>query len=162
MIKNSGGKFDDYWISPKVTQILLHWGCELKKQICYNFFSLRFLHFLLHKSWATINSTKRKYYKKQRKNFLKKKLLSIIYWTKKQLNKRQNRYKNMTDKEKQAKKEYQKNYYNKLKAYKDELLLEKVKRDKKKVVNYYKKKRNKCKNMSKIKIKTIYKQFKWL
>ena len=68
----------------------------------------------------------------------------------------------MTDKEKQAKKEYQKNYYNKLKAYKDELLLEKVKRDKKKVVNYYKKKRNKCKNMSKIKIKTIYKQFKWL
>ena len=32
----------------------------------------------------------------------------------------------------------------------------------KKVANYYKKKRNKCKNMSKIKIKKIYKQFKWL
>ena len=65
----------------------------------------------------------------------------------------------MTDEENQAKKEYQKNYFKKLKAYKDELLLEKVKRDKKKVVNYYKKKRN---NMSKIKMKNIYKQFKWL
>ena len=32
----------------------------------------------------------------------------------------------------------------------------------KKVANYYKKKRNKCKTMSKINIKTIYKQFKWL
>ena len=29
----------------------------------------------------------------------------------------------MTDEEKQDKKEYQKNYYKKLKAYKDELLL---------------------------------------
>ena len=32
----------------------------------------------------------------------------------------------------------------------------------KKVANYYKKRRNMCKNMSKIKIKKIYKQFKWL
>ena len=32
----------------------------------------------------------------------------------------------------------------------------------KKVANYHKKKRNKSKNMSKIKIKKIYKQFKWL
>ena len=28
MIKESGGKFDDYSISPKIRQILLHWGCE--------------------------------------------------------------------------------------------------------------------------------------
>ena len=34
----------------------------------------------------------------------------------------------MTDEEKQAKKEYQKNYYQKLKAYKDELLLGKAKK----------------------------------
>ena len=31
MIKDSGGKFNDYWISPKIRQILLHWGYELKK-----------------------------------------------------------------------------------------------------------------------------------
>ena len=36
----------------------------------------------------------------------------------------------MTGKEKQAKKEYQKNYLKKLKGYKDELLLEEAKRGK--------------------------------
>ena len=29
MIKNSGSKFDDYNVSPKIRQFLLHWGCEL-------------------------------------------------------------------------------------------------------------------------------------
>ena len=32
MIKDSGGKFDDYSISPSIRQILLHWGYELKKE----------------------------------------------------------------------------------------------------------------------------------
>ena len=29
MIKKAGNKFDDYSISPKIRQILLHWGYEL-------------------------------------------------------------------------------------------------------------------------------------
>ena len=29
MIKNKGAKFDDYSVSPKIRQILLHWGHEL-------------------------------------------------------------------------------------------------------------------------------------
>ena len=29
MIKDVGGKFDDYSISPKIRQILLHWDYEL-------------------------------------------------------------------------------------------------------------------------------------
>ena len=29
MVKNKGAKFDDYSISPKIRQILLHWGYEL-------------------------------------------------------------------------------------------------------------------------------------
>ena len=29
MIKDAGAKFDDYSISPKIRQILLHWGYEL-------------------------------------------------------------------------------------------------------------------------------------
>ena len=29
MIKDAGSKFDDYNISPKIGQILLHWGYEL-------------------------------------------------------------------------------------------------------------------------------------
>ena len=29
MIKSSGSKYDDYSVSPKIRQILLHWGYEL-------------------------------------------------------------------------------------------------------------------------------------
>ena len=32
VIKDSGGKFDDYSISPKIREILLRWGYELKKE----------------------------------------------------------------------------------------------------------------------------------
>ena len=33
MIKNVGSKFDDYSISPKIRQILMHWGYESTKKI---------------------------------------------------------------------------------------------------------------------------------
>ena len=32
MIKSSGGKYDDYSISPKIRQVLLHWGYKLKEK----------------------------------------------------------------------------------------------------------------------------------
>ena len=32
MIKDAGSKFDNYWISPKIRQSLLHWGYELTKK----------------------------------------------------------------------------------------------------------------------------------
>ena len=32
MIRDAGSKFDDYSISPKIRQILLHWGYELTKK----------------------------------------------------------------------------------------------------------------------------------
>ena len=32
MIKNTGSKVDDYSISFKIRQILLHWGCELTEK----------------------------------------------------------------------------------------------------------------------------------
>ena len=32
MIKDINGKFDDYSVSPKVKQILLHWDYELTKK----------------------------------------------------------------------------------------------------------------------------------
>ena len=35
MIKDANSKFDDYSISPKTRQILLHWGYELTEK---NFF----------------------------------------------------------------------------------------------------------------------------
>ena len=34
MIRNAGSKYDDYSISPKIRQILLHWGYE--KKIFFN------------------------------------------------------------------------------------------------------------------------------
>ena len=33
MIRDAGSKFDDYSISSKIRQILLHWGYELTKEI---------------------------------------------------------------------------------------------------------------------------------
>ena len=35
MIKDKGAKFDDYSVSPKITQILLHWGYELVESDCF-------------------------------------------------------------------------------------------------------------------------------
>ena len=32
MIKNAGSKCDDYLLSPKIRQILLHWGYELTEK----------------------------------------------------------------------------------------------------------------------------------
>ena len=36
MIRNANSKFDDYSISPKIRQILLHWGYELTKKDFFN------------------------------------------------------------------------------------------------------------------------------
>ena len=59
IIKDSGGKLDDNSISPKIRQILLHWGYELKKEdllqfsliklfIFYFFYCIEEYYFLLH------------------------------------------------------------------------------------------------------------------
>ena len=36
MIRDAGGKFDDYSISPKTRQILLHWGYQLTEEDFFN------------------------------------------------------------------------------------------------------------------------------
>ena len=35
MIEDVNGRFDDYSISPKIRQILLHWGYELADKFFY-------------------------------------------------------------------------------------------------------------------------------
>ena len=35
MIKVAGSKYDGYSISPKIRQILLHWGYELTENVFY-------------------------------------------------------------------------------------------------------------------------------
>ena len=32
MVKNSGGKIDEFSTSPEIRQVLLHWRYELKKE----------------------------------------------------------------------------------------------------------------------------------
>ena len=36
MIRDVGSKFDDYSNSPKIRQILLHWGYQLTEKIFFN------------------------------------------------------------------------------------------------------------------------------
>ena len=36
MTRDVSGKFDDYSISPKIRQILLHWGYELTEKYFFN------------------------------------------------------------------------------------------------------------------------------
>ena len=36
MIREAGSKFDDYSISPKIRQTLLHWGYELTEEYFFN------------------------------------------------------------------------------------------------------------------------------
>ena len=36
MIGDAGSKFNDYWISPKTIQILLHWVYELTEKAFFN------------------------------------------------------------------------------------------------------------------------------
>ena len=36
MIRDAGSKFDDCSISPKIRQILLHWGYELTENVFFN------------------------------------------------------------------------------------------------------------------------------
>ena len=36
MIRHAGGKFDDHSVSPKLRQILLHWGYELTEKHFFN------------------------------------------------------------------------------------------------------------------------------
>ena len=36
MIRNAGSKYDDYSISPKIRQVLLHWGYELTEKDFFN------------------------------------------------------------------------------------------------------------------------------
>ena len=60
MIKDAGSKYDGYSISPKIRQILLHWGYELREKSFYWFFKL------IYKKWVTTGLADKKSYKKQR------------------------------------------------------------------------------------------------
>ena len=113
MIKHAGSKFDDYSISLKVRQIILHLGCELTKK---DFF---------------INSTnqfiKMSYYRFNRKQIVQKaeerysKEKGPEYYSQNKeaiKGKSKNRYKNLSKEEKGKIEEYQRQRYEQLIQYK--------------------------------------------
>ena len=67
MIKDVGSKFDNYSISPKIRQILLHWGCELTEK----YFFINLTNSCIKMSCYQFN--RKKFAKKQKKDILKKK-----------------------------------------------------------------------------------------
>ena len=79
MIKDVGSKFDDYSISPKIRQILLHWGYELTEKDFFYWFVK-----LIYKKWVTTGLIDQKSSKKQKKDILKKKQQCIMHKTNKQ------------------------------------------------------------------------------
>ena len=51
MIKDVDGKFDDYFISSKIRQILLQWGYELLGLCDYFFVNIKMINVLIEKNY---------------------------------------------------------------------------------------------------------------
>ena len=60
MIKDVNGRFDDYSISPKIRQILLHCSYELVES------DLLWFTFFVHIKWVIVGLIEKSYYKKQK------------------------------------------------------------------------------------------------
>ena len=43
MIRNAGSRYNDFSISPKIRQILLHWGYELTEKVFFNELSNQYI-----------------------------------------------------------------------------------------------------------------------
>ena len=65
MIKDANSIFDDYSMSPKIRQILLHWGYDCLKVICYYLFLI----FLLIQKQAIIGSINNKFLQKAKEKY---------------------------------------------------------------------------------------------
>ena len=102
MIKDAGSKYDDYSILPKIRQILLHWGYELPENIFF------------------INSTN----KCIKMSYYQVKKSAEYYLQNRQAikEKPKNRQKNLSEKEKDKVREYQRKRYQQLIQYKKEAL----------------------------------------
>ena len=117
MIKDAGSKLDDYSISPKTGQILLHWGDGLTGK-----------DFLIN---STNQCIKMSYYwfnrqeilQKAKERHSKEKAAEYYLQNKEAIKeKSKNRYKNLSKEEKDKIKEYQRKKYQELVQYENETL----------------------------------------
>ena len=103
MIRDAGSKFDEYSISPKIRQILLHWSYELTEKD----FLMSCQRIKMNYYWFN----RQEILQKSKENIRKKKLLSIVHKTKKLQNKIQEGVVKTCHKKKDKIKEYQRKRY---------------------------------------------------
>ena len=103
MIKDVNARFDDYSVSSKIRQILLHCGYKLVESDLLSFIYL----------CVIIGLIKRSYYKKQKKDIIRVVLKKAAeYYLKKKRGRgslkenANNKYRSLSEKEKEAKREY--------------------------------------------------------
>ena len=117
VIKDAGTKFDDYLISPKIRQILLHWGYELTEKDFFNklknqFIKMSYYWFnrqeILQKAKEIYSKGKVAQYYAQNKEAIKEKSKE---W-----------YKNLSQEKKDKIKDYQRKRYQELIQHKKETL----------------------------------------
>ena len=132
MIKDVDSKFDDYSISPKIKQVLLHWGYELTEK-----------DFLLI---CQTNTQKMSYYQfnrqeilqKAKERYSKEKAAEYYLENKEAIKeKSKNQYKNLSKEEKDKIKEYQRERYLQsiIKMREKTLKFDNIKIDKKELIN---------------------------
>ena len=64
MIKDAGSKFDDYSISPKIRQILLHWNYELTEKDFFNNQCIKMSYYQLNRK-EVLQKAKERYSKEK-------------------------------------------------------------------------------------------------
>ena len=117
MIKDVGSKFDDYSISPKIRRIWLHWRYELTEK---DFFvSLTNYYIKMSYYWFD----RQKILQKAKEKYSKEKATGYYLQNKEAIKEKSTeRYKHLSQVEKDKIKEYQKKRYQELIQYKTEAL----------------------------------------
>ena len=67
MIRNAGSRYDDFSISTKIRQILLHWGYELTEKVFFNELSNQYIkmNYYWFNRQELLQKAKEKYSKKK-------------------------------------------------------------------------------------------------
>ena len=95
MIKDAGSKFDGYSISPKIRQILLHWGYELTEK----YFFINSSNYCIKMSYYQFN--RKEILQKGKERYSKEKTAEYYLQNKEVLKeKSENRYNNLSEEEK--------------------------------------------------------------
>ena len=113
MIKGADSKYDYYSISPKIRQILLHWGYEWTEKDF--FYRLDKLMYKMRYYWFN----RKEILQKAKERYFKEKAAEYYLQNKEAIKKKpKNRYKSLSKEEKDKIEEYQRKRYHQLFQYK--------------------------------------------